>query len=133
MRKQFIISSFLLFIVLFTFHSFLSCNNKLPESIPTISISIPNTRAPLYYNLDTMILIGQINDQQIIKKVDFRMEDKDMKTVYSRSYEPNALQFEINDSLPLIVDDHTNYIFYITATNESMATNEYSLFIHVMP
>ncbi len=80
-----------------------------------------------------MILIGQINDQQIIKKVDFRMEDKDMKTVYSRSYEPNALQFEINDSLPLIVDDHTNYIFYITATNESMATNEYSLFIHVMP
>ncbi|MBL6964289.1 MAG: hypothetical protein ISR55_10730 [Bacteroidetes bacterium] len=133
MRKQFFTYYLQPLFAILLVCIFCSCNDEIPESKPTITITVPNTRAPLYYNLDTMFLIGSINDKEIIKKVEYRMEDKNMQVVYSKSFTPNSTAFAINDSLPLIVTDHTNYIFYIIATNESLTRGEYSLFIHVMP
>ena len=80
-----------------------------------------------------MFLKGLVTDENLITEVKLRMEDKDMKTVYSKVFIPMSLNYQLTDSIHFVVNDHTNYILYINALNEEEGSSEYSIFIHVMP
>jgi hypothetical protein len=111
---------------------FIDCQQP-NSSIPTIEITSPSVRSPLYYNLDTMFLIGLIYDQEILTQVSIWMENKDRDTVFANHFSPMAREFQLNDSIAFSVNDHTNYILYIKAINEQLNESDYSIFIHVMP
>ncbi|MFC2114334.1 hypothetical protein ACFLRI_03195 [Bacteroidota bacterium] len=122
---------FYLLLVL-TIIGFESCNQE-QNSIPEIKVTNPDTRAPLYYNGDSMFLYALLADINTISSVRWRMEDKDLKVVYEAEEFPFSKSFTLIDTIPFHVNDHTNYILYISAENEMQGKAEYSIFIHVMP
>lgn len=119
--------------ITFALASLLLQNCKEKEESPVITLLLPTTRSPLFYNGDTMFVKAEIQDNSMLTEASLDIRNAADSSVHFRSFLLQSANEIIMDTFVFHVNDHSNFIMTISAANTRGLQSKLPVFIHVMP
>lgn len=122
---------FLLFCILLPGIFLINCKSE--RNFPEITLLLPKTRSPLFYNKDTMFIKAEVICRNLLKETKIEIRNQNDSLVHMKNSLENSFKTNLIDTFVFVVNDHSNFIMNISAVSVKNDKTELPVFIHVMP